>query len=313
MDGTSLTVEDIGRHVGEYIPMGMTLLKAVNLVSNRLVTSGKWPGIFVEVAFPAAAGYVTLPPRYLSVLAGKFDSWPVLTFSNWFEFTEVGIGNANIAANWYGRIQDFGDGFVTQFAMTSPGSIRVYSNAIDNGKTVRLYGIRTETGEPVVDNQGVEGEEIILNAPFVQSLYHYDGLSGVQKEITKSSVQAKALPTNGDAEYQIAQWNSWETRPSYRRYGIGPTEKTVKLLCQRRWVEAIAETDWVWPGNIPAYQFGMKALQYESVGYDQSAVQDAWDQAFKWLNMEAKAARGGAQVPIPTMAWGFGNGIPWSN
>lgn len=312
MASTQITVADAEEQLGSFTPAGMTFLQVLNQATSRLVTSGKWPGIFVSVAFPAASGFITLPPRYLSVLAGTFDRFPVLAFSQWFDYQEIGICDPNDALQWGGRLQDLGDGFVTQAAMPLPGAIRIYSTGSDNGKTVRLFGTRTETGLPVVDNAGNEGEAIVLNAPFVQSLYHYDDLTGFQKEKTNGPVQAKVLPMNGDPEYQVAAYEPYETRPSYRRYAVGAGEKTIRVLCQRRWLAAYAPTDFVWPPSMAALQHAIAGIGYERTGYNDSAIQE-WDRAFYWLNQLAKAERGGNQIPIRFDAFGWGNGIPFSN
>lgn len=312
MASTQISVSDAEDQLSDFTPAGMTFLQALNQVTGRLVTSGKWSGIFVSVAFPAASGFITLPPRYLSVLAGTFDRFPVLSFSQWFDYQEIGICTTSEAFQWGGRLQDLGDGFVTQAPMDLPGGVRIYSTGSDNGKTVRLFGTRTETGLPVVDNNGNEGEELTLSAPFVQSIYHYDDLTGFQKEKTNGPLQVKVVPMNGDPEYQVAVYESYETRPSYRRYGVGPAEKTIRVLCQRRWLPAYAPTDWVWPGNISALQCGLQALSYERTGYDDSAREN-WDRSFYWLNQQSKAERGGNKVPVPTNVWGWGNPIPFSN
>lgn len=312
MATTQITVADAELQLSQFTPAGMTFLQALNQVTGRLVTSGKWSGIFVSVAFPAASGFITLPPRYLSVLAGKFDSWPVLTFSNWFSYQEIGPCDLNEPNQWYGRLQDEGDGYVTQFPMPLPGGVRVYCTGSDAGKIVRLFGTRTETGLPVVDNTGNEGEELVLAAPFVQSMYHYDDLTGFQKVKTNGPLQVKVVPMNGDPEYQVAAYEPYETRPSYRRYRVGPSEKTVRVLCQRRWLAAHVDTDWVWPGNLSALQCGLQALSYERTGYEESAMKE-WDRAYYWLNQQSKAERGGNQIPIQIVPFGYGGGIPFSN
>lgn len=309
---TQITVQDVEDVLASFVPTGMTVLDALNLVCGRFTTSGKWNGMMMGLALPNASGYITLPPRYLGILAGKYDNYPVVTLSNWFSYTEIGPMTVEDTMGWTGRIQDEEDGAVTQTIFTSSGGVRIYSNAIDNGKMVRIYGIQAETGLPVVDNQGVEGEELVLSAPFVQSLYHYDNLSGVQKDLTKSHLTANVIPMGGGAEYQVAQWQSWETRPSYRRYFIGPASKTVKALCQRRFIKMISPTDWVIPGNLAAIQCGFQALQYEAVGYRDSA-NEQWEDAYGWLNQESKAQRAGNQVPVPIFPFGRGGGIPFVN
>lgn len=309
---TQLSLSDAEDQLSSFTPAGMTFMEAMNKVTGRLTLSGKWKGTFMFLVIPSASGYITLPPRYLSVLAGKFDHWPVGTFSQWWSYMEAGPGDISDTMNWIGRIVDQQDGVVTQTALDSPGGVRIYCTGADVGKVVRIYGTQEETAQPVVDPSGVEGENLTLALPFVQSTLHYSDLTGVQKPLTNGPLQAKITPTGGGTEYQVAEWQSWESRPSYRRYFIGPASKTVRVLCQRRPIKMISGTDWVIPGNLAALQCGLQALSYEQTGYNDSAMEQ-WEQAYYWLNQEAKSARGGGQIPIPLQAWGVGGSIPFSN
>jgi hypothetical protein len=179
---------------------------------------------------------------------------------------------------------------------------------VDNGKVVRLYGIEEETGEPISDSSGYEGEQIVLNAPFVQSTKHYSSLTDFTKVHTNAPLTLKVAPTSGAAEYQIAYYQPSETRPRYRRYKTGVAEKVIRVLCQRRFFPVIAETDWVIPGNLAALKFGLIALNQEDQGYEDAGKAN-WDTAYEWLNAEAKSMRGGAKVPSGSDIWGYDQGL----
>lgn len=286
----------------------------VNQACERLLYSGKFNGSMISVAFNAISGYFTLPPQYLGVLAGTFDNWPVQTFSEWTRYMEVGWCTENEALSWGGRIQDEGDGYVTQVEIDPSGGVRIYSTGSDDGTPVRMYGVELETEEDVTDENGVRGEELILAAPYVESQFHYSDITGFMKPLTNGPLQVKVVPTNGDPVYQVAEYQSWETVPSYRRYRIGPATKTVRVLCQRRYIPATQETDILYPGSIGALKFMLKALALEDSGYDSpNESLNCENQAVRILNQEAKSLRAGGVVPIPLAVWGYNGGIPFTN
>lgn len=315
MPDSSTTVATARAALEIYVPNGATeFTQKLNQVLERLAYIGKYRGNILTAIFPAHVGYITLPPHYASILAGTYDRWPVEIGSQWQPYFELGWCDPNEVLGWSLRLQDLGDGYVTQFDVVEPGSVRIYSTGSDNGERVRIFGTRTETGLPVTDNQGNLGEEIILAAPFVQSLYHYDDITGFQKPHTKGPVQMRLLPMNGGSEYLLSEYLTYETIPSYRRFATGPNEKTVRVLCQRRYIPVSAETDPVIPGLISALKFGLKGLELEDAGYERvGESQECWNQCVNWLNQEAKAFRGGAQIPIVLQAWGPGGSLPFSN
>lgn len=315
MADTSTTVATARAALEIYVPNGAAeFIPKINQVLERLAYIGKYRGNILSVVFPAHTGYITLPPAYAAILAGSYDRWPVEIASLWQPYFELGWCDPIQAQGFNLRLQDLGDGFVTQFDIVEPGSVRIYSTGSDNGDTVRIFGIRTETGLPVTDNQGNLGEEITLTAPFQQSLYHYDSITGFQKTHTKGPVQMRLLPMNGGAEYLLSEYQTYETIPSYRRFQTGPNEKTVRVLCQRRYIPVSAETDFVIPGNIAALKWGLKGLELEDAGYERvGESQECWSQCINWLNQEAKAFRGGNITPIPVYAFGKGGGIPFAN
>jgi hypothetical protein len=324
MFNTRLTVAQARVALQTYVASSAVFVQQLNLVCERLINSGKWVGNVIRVTFDSSTGYITLPPYYLSVIGSTFNKWPTPIFGEFHCFFEGGPGNPRETSSWLGQLQDLGDGFCTQLniqeadadarppIVAEPGAILLYSGGSDNGKVVRLYGTEAETGKPVVDPDGNQGENIALAAPFVQSTKHYSSLDKVVKPHTNAPVEAWVLPMSGTANYQIASWLSFETVPRYRRYQTGQTENAIQVLCQRRFVGVSAETDWVIPGNLAALKFGLKALRHEDSGYEDKAAKN-WAEAMKWLDDEAAATRGGAQPSIPAGMWGWGQVIPQTN
>lgn len=315
MSNTRLTVGDSRTVLERYVKSPAEYLSYLNQASERLIYSGKWKGNILKMVFDSSEGYITLDPSMLSVLGSTYNRWPTPIFGEFHPYFESGPGNASEAADWLGQLRDMGDGFCTQTDIIQynqyasppteavPGSIVLYCGGSDAGKTVRLYGIQEETGEPVTDENGIEGELVTLASPFVVSAFHYSKLTYVEKDETDAAVEAWVAPTGGGDEYQIAYWRPGETRPQYRRYQTGTTEKAIQVLCQRRFQQMRAETDPVYPGNLAALKFEIQAIVYEDAGYlDKAAV--AHGRAIQYLNDEATSSRGGAQPSIPASTWG---------
>lgn len=300
---TQLTRGDVYNALKDLFPDSL-FNYLLNGAQQALIQNGKWKGAIARVVFNSSVdGYITLPPYYLAVLKAQFACVPVQTFSQFHEYMESGPGELDKNINFIGELVDMGDGFPTQYSIGEAGSIQLYSGGSDNGTVVRIFGINAETGLPVFDNQGNEGEELTLNAPYVQSLYHYSEITGLQKTTTKGNVPIWVLPSSG-TPYQIGLMLPFETRPSYRRYKCGTTKQTIRVICMRRFVPVVADTDWVIPGNLRAIKAAMQAIQNEDANnYDVSAP--LWDYAYKALNDEAYVLRGGAQPEVAIQTWGW--------
>jgi hypothetical protein len=293
-------------------PNDPQFLVLLNQACERLLYSGKWEGSIVKVLFAGAPfGYISLPFRYLSALAANYYCTGIPIFSQFHRYVESGPGfflgetlDDQSQLFWRGELIDQGDDYPTDIDVISPGGIQLFSSGIDNGKTARIFGIQAETGKPVYDNQGEEGEELVLTFPFTQSIYRYSAIYGFQKQATKGKVDMWVLPDSG-VNYLISSYQPPETRPNYHRYQVGKTDKPIRTLCQRRFVPMIVDTDWVIPGNIGALKYALQALVYEDLNRNDDAKQQ-WEYSYLLLNQQTRSTRGGARVdvPIPTLDWG---------
>lgn len=313
---STLTVAKARAQLAAYVPNSATeFIEKLNQVCERAIYVGKFNGTFVVVDFANVENYITLPPRYLGVLAGTIDKVPVQTFSQWQPYMEVGWCLESDALVWgWGRLQDMGDGYVTTVDIDESGPIQVFSTAPDNAQIVRLFGVDADTGYPVIDSTGAEGENVTLAAPSVTTTHNFSSLTGIQKDVTKGPITLKVDPTNGDPVYTISTVQSWETAPSWRRYWIGPGQKTVRLLCQRRFIPVSFETDLVWPDSVGALKMGLKGLALEDSGGETTgAAQICWDQMVKILNQAARSTRAGNVIPVPVNAWGWRQPIKFTN
>ena len=235
---------------------------------------------------------------------------PVPVYTQFHQYIESGSGNLFDTDRFDGILNDDGDGWVSQTDIVEPGGLRVYSSGSDDGSVVRVFGISQETGDPIYDNQGNEGEELTLAAPYVQTINHYSSITGFSKLKTKGPLQVKVVPSNGDAVYQIASYQPFETNISYRRYKTGTTDEAIRLLVQRRFIPYSADTNFVYPGSIGALQFAMRAIMNEDTG---SEASQNWAKAYEVLNQETKSARAGAKPDIIPSTFSYMSSVPTIN
>ncbi len=281
-------------------PTDPLFLQYLNEVQERYINSGKWKGNVITLRYASSEGVITMPFNYAAALALTYDRYPAPIFTEFHQYVEEGPGKADESLHWPGILIDLGDGYVTQADIAMASTIRVYSSAADNGKIVRIYG--KLNGVILYDSSGNEGEQVTLAAPFVATTNQFTELTGVTKDLTKERVYLKgwANPT----ETLLATYQPNETRPCYRRYQTGVCEKEIRLICQRRFIPTVAETDWVIPGNISALRAGIQSRLYEEAT-DPDAADASFTRGLNFLNDEAKAFRGGARLTVNN------NPTPW--
>lgn len=312
-------------------PNDPDFINALNLTCERLIQSGKWQGMIEQVVFGTATmqgsnlAFITLPPHFVSVLKGRYQCWPgVSVWSQFHEFMECGPGafndNNNLGVGCWYQFVDMGDQFSTQKDVTTPGYLWLYSSASDNGKVCRIFGLDALTGEPVYDaTTGDLGESIILNSPVVQTTHQFAAVTGFQKPATKNPVTLWVNSSAaGVSPYQISYYQSVETIPQYHRYrtsNVQPLNNNpaITVLCQRRYFPVQAETDFVYPGNLGALQYGLQAYNYERLNRTSDAMVN-WKFAEGLMNNQTHSTRGGARVEVDVSLWGDGvGGLQWSN
>lgn len=281
-------------------------LPALNEVIERFINSGKWKGQTPLVTIPVnGLNYFSLPRWYVSVLVMSYLRRPVPVFTPFYQFSESGPGVLPDADAWSGLLLDLGDGFVTQYDITTAGTLQLaISNAADAGKVVRLFGL-DENGVDVYSSDGSLGINVTLANPTVTTTQQFSVVSGVQAPATISHPWTLSV-VNTPSNVLLSTYYPGETAPRYRRYQTGELEEAVLLICNRRYVPLRNETDWVIPGCISALRYGLKMLAYESAG-QLAEASDAFTRALDFLNQEAKSARGGSRVTLnldSTLMWG---------
>jgi len=282
-------------------PNDPLFLQMINEVQERYINSGKWKGNVITLRYASSEGVVTMPFNYAAALALTYDKYPAPIFTQFHQYVEEGPGKVDESLHWPGILVDLGDGYCTQADPTTASVIRVYSSAADNTKVARIYG--KLNGFIVYDSAGNEGESVTLTAPFVATTNQFDEITGFTKPLTTARVYLKGW--DGTTETLLATYQPNETRPCYRRYQTGVCEKEIRLICQRRFIPTVAETDWVIPGNISALRAGIQARLYEDAT-DPDAADASFTRGLNFLNDEAKAFRGGGRATLNM------NPTPWS-
>lgn len=282
-------------------PNNPLFLEYLNEVQERYINSGKWKGNVITLRYASSEGVITMPFNYASALALTYDKYPAPIFTEFHQYVEEGPGKVDETLHWPGILVDLGDGYCTQADITAASVIRFYSSAADDTEVVRIYG--KLNGVIVYDAAGNEGEQVTLTAPFVTTTNQYTEITGITKPLTTARVYAKGW--DGTTETLLGTYQPNETRPCYRRYQTGVCEKEIRLICQRRFIPTVAETDWVIPGNISALRAGIQTRLYEEAT-DPDAADASFTRGLNFLNDEAKAFRGGARLTVNN------NPTPWT-
>jgi hypothetical protein len=317
---TRLTVADVRAVIGDVVnPLNQDdprFLPLLNKVCERYQNSGIWKGGMVEVVFSSATGFFTLPFEYLSVLGSTYDKCPQPILGQWLTYQENGPGEVDAAKKWPGQLIDLGDGHPTQLdiptALQGTAAVRIYSSAADNGRQVTVTGI-DQDGNQVLDGVGGYGKTVVLASPFVLVDLgvgnYFSKITGVMKQLTTQRISIAVM--DGATPYTLSTYEPVETRPSYKRYQTGDADKEIRCICRRRFVPAVNETDWVYPGNLATLEHGIRSLLFEESN-DIANADAFWQRGLTFLNEEAKASRGGARPPIVIDHFNGGSPSPWT-
>ena len=317
---TNLTVADARAQLWELADPSdrnsPTFLYMLNEICAKLIQSGKWKGSVVNVTFDSSAGYITLPPEAFSVMAMTYNRCPAMTFTQFHGYQENGPGNLKDTLSWPGILMEMGDGFVTQTDIPegTTTNLRItLSNATDAGKVFRLFG-QNGSNQPIFDSTGVEGISVTSVNPSVDTpsttSQLFSKVTGIQAPANLVGSWTLSYLVSGTPT-QIGQYLPWETIPIYSRYQTGVAEKTIRILCQRRFRKMVAETDWVIPGNIGALREGFWHLKYLNSSDDEKAEMK-FERALFWLNNEARSFRAGASTPTNVQRWGVAGYYGWT-
>jgi hypothetical protein len=311
---TGLTVADVRASIGNTIypgnPNSELFLPTLNQVVERIINSGQWKNMYEAVHYDSTSGYITLPRRLESIVGVTRVNWPTAPYSRMNEYMTSGPGFEDDTTRDLRTIIDQGD-VCTQEVQTEIGYPRLtIANAADDGQIVRVYGNDAD-GNPVFDTDGIEGIALTLANPTVTASVEMF-VTQIVKPITIGNVTISVVVSGTPTVLSI--YEPSETNPIYRRYKTGTivprddNKPVLRCLCKRRFVRLVQETDLVWPDNIGALKFGMKAVQLEDAGAAElQQSQLFWQKTYEVLNQGLKQNRGAIR-PKMAMDWMFSAG-----
>ncbi len=292
-----LTVADLRTALARFGYGTADFLRRLNRSSEHYLNSEVFADLFTVVQVSTTTGYVTNPRQFgraYGLIQGDL-SMPI--FSRWIEFIEYGIGRQDPNNMILAGLTDVGNHYCTQSEVWSAGvqqsgTLRVkIDNALDAPKVVRFDG--TDSSDlQVIDTTGSRGSNLTLASPSADTTQVFKELQGIQLPANMLG-RCTLWKVISGVETQIGVYEPGETRPRYTRYKIGKTSDTLRLYCRRKHVPYVAETDWVYPSNADAHEFGFLAQTYRDRG-EFKTENEAWMQGKKVLKEEYAAT-----VPYP--------------
>ena len=319
MSDTALTVALARQYLSRYIPPNEDFLPMLNQACEILIGKGKYKGMVIDCIFDSSTGYITLPYEIQSILAVTIRHVPTVVFGEFHTYSISGPGTLRFDAESdmqnQGILVDWGADVPTMVSPNprTPATLKLtIAKPADAGKSMRIYG-KYPNGEDFKDAQGVRGIEITSVFPTVTTTLVASYITGV--ELPSGRIDNWYLYGTVDGtDTLFSRYYPFESIPNYKRYitqtiqdsASSNIRPTIGLKCMRRFIPAQADTDFVWPGNISALKWALKALVHEDAGYEEKAAAE-WQMAVERLDEQTRAARGSALMPIPFAPFGPGN------
>lgn len=315
MSDTALTVASSRQYLEKYIPPNEDYLTYLNQACEILINRGKFKGAVVDCIFDSSTGYVTMPYEIQSVLAVTVRNVPETIFGEFQTYITTGPGKLKFDQQNQGLLVDWGADVPTMVSPSpqNPATLKLtIAKAADAGKTMRIFG-KYPNGDDFVDADGVRGVTITSVFPTVTTTLEAAYITGV--ELPEDRIGNWYLYGTVDGtDTLFSRYYPFETVPNYKRYITQTIQDsassniypTIGMKCMRRFIPMTAETDFVWPGNISALKWALKALVHEDAGYEEKAESE-WNMAILRMDEQTRASRGSAAMPIQFAPFGPGN------
>lgn len=285
----------------------------LNQVVERLLTTGRWRNTLRRCFVPIYDGQVTMPRHLQSILGLKVIApdtdaecayRPSLIYSRFHEFSQNGLNDC------CGGVYQTGDLAQTWRDPTPGFTLRCKSTAAEGD--ISLIGGLNETWDEystsvtlAITNGTTNQARVYMRMPRI----HLPSTTSPRTVFT----DLYSVDTTSGEETQIAAYAPGEFVPAYQRYSIKGvcTDATLALIQGKlAYVEAVADTDIIFPGVFGALKQGLRALNYETTD-DENRAAGCWASAFKILNDDVEQMQGEAEIPAERYQSGFGcDGIP---
>lgn len=232
--------------VSNSTPNSPEFVSLVNSAVEQLMNRGNWWGTVQPIQGCVYGGYVVWPRTVASVLAMNVANHPTQPANRWYQFMQwedrfSGWGLEYRGRGLNGRSVTDSDGTVPTFNSIPCGTDMIVQfnidNALDAGKTIRIYGIDTN-GQALQgqrsDGTWQDGMVLTFAIPSVQTPIQIRRIDRVVKDVTNGRVRGYMVDANG-VLYDMALYHPQETSPDYVRTRIpgckcfGQIEALVKL------------------------------------------------------------------------------------
>lgn len=280
-----------------YNPDDPRLLQNCNSFQERAWGLGRWWGTTALLRFCIRDSCITLPRQVAVVEQAKLNDNPIRTHNAWYEFVRFhqtcdahGMWDLSTAPNFGGGCGCCGCGHVNaedvdsvcSFSSTLGSNCKIRSylgNISDAGKKITFQGydkngiwVKTSPGGVFQD-----GETVTLASPFVNTVTVWGPGSpvAVRKDTTNTRVLVYSVDaTTGLNEIQLADYQSDETKPMYRRLRINGMPRQTNpacvstLLCivSLQHIPIVNDNDWLLFQNLPSYEDGVRAVKFREDG-----------------------------------------------
>lgn len=299
------------------------------MVQQKLMSNALWNDLVQTVNFKnsSGTGVITLPPQFGSVVGYQLFGRAQAVFDMWREWSEGSWGAFDPQKCKTNNLYELPAGSVCQNEIQAYGAggygnlMLALNNPVDAGKVARFGGL-DQNGEPIYDSTGALGVALTSVYPNAITSQLYSSLDTVQLPGFVGSCNLYVV-INGVPSL-LSYYNPGETLPYYKKYAVGVwnpqpgvSVPPIRCFCRRQFVPCVAETDFIFPGNINAIELGLQALKERRAlsGLDESL----WSKAFKELDDDLQQYRGAAEITLrlegmalPTWEGnGGGNGDGW--
>lgn len=312
-----LNLRDVRPVAAEVLGVCPTDARIPGLVSEaqeRMMCRGKWVGSVCRYRFCTQASCVTLPRQIESVEAWALCSAPGMVRDKWYEY--AGTGGLRSDTSGCGTVLlDRGTACSFNDMSGVASKINVLPTVAEAaGARILLQGYDENANWIRTQDAGawVDGEYVAITGATARSTKTFTNLTGVQKPVTNGTVNLFEWPTSTQANLQqLAQYESDETLPIYRRYlipGLSETsaccgatdacaDKAVTLMAKLTHIPVFNDNDWLILGNRAAFKLMMMAIVKERKNLFEAAMAHE-AKALAQLEYELSSYEGDGVVPV---------------
>jgi hypothetical protein len=302
------------------------------LLMDPMAPSEGWWGGSVTMNLTASivnrSAYVVTPREIARLIVMGICQHPVQIRNGFFEYLEFGRGlqpkacqNTTCASPFNAYERD--NVFTFAPLLSTPQTVRIYpTDNRDIGLRVLLQGTDANKNVILTTDPGTglaaPGEYIGINFPFVDSVYQYSSINGLQKDQTYGPLQFFQVDPTTGVEMPLSSMEPNEGVASYRRYLVNgiPSQtlccispaKPLQITAQGRldFLPVANETDYLTIPNVPALIEEAMSIRYSRMDSANSAQQSTTHhvRALNLLNGQIDLHEGKTSVAISVPIFG---------